>query len=186
MSGRGPQGPRWAPLLALLLALGALRPARAVEEDPGGGHGQSRGFQVVTFKWHHVQDPYIIALWILVASLAKIGKLSQAPSLAGSPPGPPYPGARTSRESSRVAERGARAPSRVSALESCGLGGSGPGSASLAGRSGRDGPGFPSARRDLCALASSSPSALRPGAPWPGPSVQARLGASEAGLSRCA
>ncbi|XP_055003506.1 sodium/hydrogen exchanger 3 isoform X2 [Sorex araneus] len=73
MWGRGARGPRWAPLLALLLALGALPRARAVEEDPGGAHGQGQGFQVVTFKWHHVQDPYIIALWILVASLAKIG-----------------------------------------------------------------------------------------------------------------
>ncbi|XP_055991272.1 sodium/hydrogen exchanger 3 isoform X2 [Sorex fumeus] len=73
MWGRGARGPRWAPLLALLLALGALPWARAVEEEPEGAHGQGQGFQVVTFKWHHVQDPYIIALWILVASLAKIG-----------------------------------------------------------------------------------------------------------------
>uniref|UniRef100_A0A6I8PAZ5 Sodium/hydrogen exchanger n=2 Tax=Ornithorhynchus anatinus TaxID=9258 RepID=A0A6I8PAZ5_ORNAN len=42
----------------------------AVGSEGGGAEGQ--GFQVVTFKWHHVQDPYIIALWILVASLAKI------------------------------------------------------------------------------------------------------------------
>lgn len=54
------------------LALGA-QGARAVEEQPGGAHGGGHGFQVVTFKWHHVQDPYIIALWILVASVAKIG-----------------------------------------------------------------------------------------------------------------
>ncbi|XP_053571762.1 sodium/hydrogen exchanger 3 [Bombina bombina] len=39
----------------------------------GGGHGEApTTLQIVTFKWHHVQEPYIIALWILVASLAKI------------------------------------------------------------------------------------------------------------------
>ncbi|XP_060001950.1 sodium/hydrogen exchanger 3 isoform X2 [Lagenorhynchus albirostris] len=72
MSGRGAPGPGWGLLLALL-ALGELPRAQGVEEIPGGAHGESQGFQVVTFKWHHVQDPYIIALWILVASLAKIG-----------------------------------------------------------------------------------------------------------------
>ncbi|XP_059863106.1 sodium/hydrogen exchanger 3 isoform X2 [Delphinus delphis] len=72
MSGSGAPGPGWGLLLALL-ALGELPRAQGVEEMPGGAHGESQGFQVVTFKWHHVQDPYIIALWILVASLAKIG-----------------------------------------------------------------------------------------------------------------
>lgn len=63
--------PLWAVLGALVLAVPR---AGAVEEEPGGAHSGSQGFQIVTFKWHHVQDPYIIALWILVASLAKIGK----------------------------------------------------------------------------------------------------------------
>lgn len=69
-------GPSWGPLLALVLVLtlGGLPRVGGFEEEPGGAHGASQGFQVVTFKWHHVQDPYIIALWILVASLAKIGK----------------------------------------------------------------------------------------------------------------
>lgn len=58
-------------LLALLLALGELPRARGVEEARRRAR-EARGFQVVTFEWHHVQDPYIIALWILVASLAKI------------------------------------------------------------------------------------------------------------------
>ena len=79
MLGRWAPGPRWGVLLALLLALGELPRARGVEEEPGDAHGGTQGFQVVTFKWHHVQDPYIIALWILVASLAKIGKLPGAP-----------------------------------------------------------------------------------------------------------
>lgn len=89
MSGRGAPGPGWGLLLALL-ALGELPRAQGVEEIPGGAHGESQGFQVVTFKWHHVQDPYIIALWILVASLAKIGKPARAPSARRGFP-PPHP-----------------------------------------------------------------------------------------------
>ncbi|XP_007953986.2 sodium/hydrogen exchanger 3 [Orycteropus afer afer] len=58
-------------VLLLALALGGLPRAGAVEEEPGA-QGSTEGFQVVTFEWYHVQDPYIIALWILVASLAKI------------------------------------------------------------------------------------------------------------------
>uniref|UniRef100_A0A8C7BT90 Sodium/hydrogen exchanger n=1 Tax=Neovison vison TaxID=452646 RepID=A0A8C7BT90_NEOVI len=73
MSGRGAAGSGRGLLLALLPALCALPRVRGVEEGPGSAHGHSQGFQVVTFEWLHVQDPYIIALWILVASLAKIG-----------------------------------------------------------------------------------------------------------------
>uniref|UniRef100_A0A8D0G7H0 Sodium/hydrogen exchanger n=1 Tax=Sphenodon punctatus TaxID=8508 RepID=A0A8D0G7H0_SPHPU len=54
------------------LLLGLLALAAASEHEGQGDAGEPHIFQIVTFKWHHVQDPYIIALWILVASLAKI------------------------------------------------------------------------------------------------------------------
>lgn len=72
MWGLGSRGPGRGLLLAL--ALGGLARAGGVEVEPGDAHGESGGFQVVTFKWAHVQDPYVIALWILVASVAKIGR----------------------------------------------------------------------------------------------------------------
>uniref|UniRef100_A0A8C3F4L6 Sodium/hydrogen exchanger n=1 Tax=Chrysemys picta bellii TaxID=8478 RepID=A0A8C3F4L6_CHRPI len=56
--------PEWK---VLILAL--------AQEKSSGDHTAVSGphfFQIVSFKWHHVQEPYIIALWILVASLAKI------------------------------------------------------------------------------------------------------------------
>lgn len=92
MSRRGAPGPGWGLLLALLPALGQLPRVGAVEEEPGGpggAHQESEGFQVVTFKWDHVQDPYIIALWILVASVAKIGK--QPRPRRGSGPAATFP-----------------------------------------------------------------------------------------------
>ncbi|XP_062981407.1 sodium/hydrogen exchanger 3 [Elgaria multicarinata webbii] len=64
---------RWAHLWGLLLGLLLLPVPSAGSEEGSPGHGSgNHSFQVVTFKWHHVQDPFIIALWILVASLAKI------------------------------------------------------------------------------------------------------------------
>ncbi|XP_074062930.1 sodium/hydrogen exchanger 3 [Macrotis lagotis] len=66
---RRPRCPAWG---LLLLALGMLPRVLGTEEIPGHGGHSKEGFQIVTFKWDHVQDPYIIALWILVASLAKI------------------------------------------------------------------------------------------------------------------
>ncbi|ELK31234.1 Sodium/hydrogen exchanger 3 [Myotis davidii] len=89
MSQRGALGPGWGLLLALLLALGELPPVGAFEEEPDKEHEKSHGFQVVTLKWHHVQEPYIIALWILVASVAKIVLVSaQVWSLAYESPVP--------------------------------------------------------------------------------------------------
>nr|XP_025035492.1 sodium/hydrogen exchanger 3 isoform X3 [Pelodiscus sinensis] len=63
------------PLAEGLLAL----PTVLAQEKSSGEHTAGSGphpFQIVSFKWHHVQEPYIIALWILVASLAKIGHLN--------------------------------------------------------------------------------------------------------------
>lgn len=31
------------------------------------------GVPIVTFKWHHVQEPYVVVLWIFVAGMAKLG-----------------------------------------------------------------------------------------------------------------
>ncbi|XP_034615282.1 sodium/hydrogen exchanger 3 [Trachemys scripta elegans] len=62
---------RPVPLAERLLVL----PAALAQEKSSGDHTTVSGphfFQIVSFKWHHVQEPYIIALWILVASLAKI------------------------------------------------------------------------------------------------------------------
>lgn len=68
----------WAISLAYPLIGAALQDKDDKSEaaDTGGGHTSEvpTSLQIVTFKWHHVQEPYIIALWILVASLAKIGE----------------------------------------------------------------------------------------------------------------
>ncbi|XP_072461409.1 sodium/hydrogen exchanger 3 isoform X2 [Notamacropus eugenii] len=61
--------PAWG---LLVWALWMLPRVLGTEEIPGHNSHGTEGFQIVTFEWDHVQDPYIIALWILVASLAKI------------------------------------------------------------------------------------------------------------------
>uniref|UniRef100_A0A8C5QDD4 Sodium/hydrogen exchanger n=1 Tax=Leptobrachium leishanense TaxID=445787 RepID=A0A8C5QDD4_9ANUR len=60
------------------LLVGILIPGMVAKEkseslnEESNSHEKPTSLQIVTFKWHHVQEPYIIALWILVASLAKI------------------------------------------------------------------------------------------------------------------
>ncbi|TNN38848.1 Sodium/hydrogen exchanger 3 [Liparis tanakae] len=42
-------------------------------EDGGHGGGPITTLPIVSWKWHHVSTPYLVALWILVSWLCKIG-----------------------------------------------------------------------------------------------------------------
>lgn len=52
-----------------------LEPSRSTGGDGHHGNGSVlTGIPVVTLKWHHVQEPYQVALWILVAGVCKQGR----------------------------------------------------------------------------------------------------------------
>lgn len=79
--------------VGFLLGLMAL-PAALGQRSSGSpiNSSQPQSFAIVSFKWDHVKDPYIITLWILVASLAKIGESGVLSSCVSSPfPVPPFP-----------------------------------------------------------------------------------------------
>lgn len=48
-------------------------------EVPDPHHHQTEnltGLPIVTFKWHHVETPYLVALWVFVAGLAKLSGMN--------------------------------------------------------------------------------------------------------------
>ncbi|XP_032540009.1 sodium/hydrogen exchanger 3 isoform X2 [Chiroxiphia lanceolata] len=57
--------------VGLLLGLMAL-PVALGQRSSESAKNSNQSFAIVSFNWDHVKEPYIIALWILVASLAKI------------------------------------------------------------------------------------------------------------------
>lgn len=60
----------------LALARSAEEPSSATTEDGEPSHHHGGGYKIVQWEWSYVQTPYIIASWLLVASVAKIRKLT--------------------------------------------------------------------------------------------------------------
>uniref|UniRef100_A0A914VS69 Sodium/hydrogen exchanger n=1 Tax=Plectus sambesii TaxID=2011161 RepID=A0A914VS69_9BILA len=66
---------RWLALgvLSVALVLSSVQGDEDTNTEKGGeGNGEER-YQVAVFEWESVRVPYTIALWILLASIAKIG-----------------------------------------------------------------------------------------------------------------
>lgn len=48
--------------------------AGAEHESQKHGKNTSERYRIISFDFQHVEVPYVICLWILLASVAKIGK----------------------------------------------------------------------------------------------------------------
>lgn len=59
----------------LIIFLVVRRTSAAVEEVQGGEKETVSRYPVARFEFDHVADIYAITLWILLGSLAKVGKL---------------------------------------------------------------------------------------------------------------
>uniref|UniRef100_A0A3B3ULX0 Sodium/hydrogen exchanger n=1 Tax=Poecilia latipinna TaxID=48699 RepID=A0A3B3ULX0_9TELE len=57
-------------LVLLLCCISSVAPQESHHEHDGGHN--ATGISIVTFKWHHVETPYLIALWVLVSFLVKL------------------------------------------------------------------------------------------------------------------
>lgn len=55
----------------LALARSAEQPTPTTVHDDGSHH-HGGGYRIVQWEWRYVQTPYIIAIWLLLASVAKI------------------------------------------------------------------------------------------------------------------
>uniref|UniRef100_A0A4W6EDE4 Sodium/hydrogen exchanger n=1 Tax=Lates calcarifer TaxID=8187 RepID=A0A4W6EDE4_LATCA len=59
-------------LVGSVLLLCPVAGVTRVKDKAALTHQDIKEVPIVTFKWHHVETPYLIALWILVAGLAKM------------------------------------------------------------------------------------------------------------------
>lgn len=63
-----------------LCQAGILRNSEASQSTDTAGttgnetNGTLQTLPIVTWKWHHVETPYLVALWVLVCWLCKLGK----------------------------------------------------------------------------------------------------------------